>query len=185
VTQALTMVTSNVNKAHEVAAFFGNSIEILHIALDIPEIRSDDVEEIACGKARFAYNELNRPLIVDDTSFSIEALRGFPGPYAAYVLSTIGYQGILRLMEGETNRNAAFTTAIAYADETGISVFSGILAGTITSNPRGAEGFGYDPIFKVDGKTLAEIPLAEKSAISHRARALTAFRDWFENRKEG
>jgi XTP/dITP diphosphohydrolase len=173
------MVTGNADKAREVAAFFCGTLEVIHIALDVPEHRSDKVEEIARGKAQYAYNQLNTPLIVDDTGFSIDALAGFPGPYAAYVLDTIGNTGILKLMEGTNDRGASFTTAIAFADEHGIQVFSGTIRGKITTEPRGSGGFGYDSIFEWDGKTLAELPLEEKSAVSHRARALAAFRDWF------
>jgi len=185
VSRFLTMVTSNAHKAQEVAAFFGQSIKFNHVALDIPELRSDDIEEIAREKARYAYNHFHRPLIVDDTSFSINALNGFPGPYAAYVLKKIGNKGILKLMEGFPDRKALFTTAIAFADDKGIFVFSGMIEGNVITEPRGREGFGYDPIFEVRGKTLAEIPLEEKSAISHRARALMTFRDWFmKNRND-
>ena len=173
------MVTSNAGKAAEVAAFFGGLLEVDHIALEVPEHRSDDVAEIARGKARYAYEQLNTPLIVDDTGFFIDALNGFPGPYAAYVLNSIGNAGILKLMEGITDRNARFTTGIAYADERGIEVFTGTLEGTITRYPRGNNGFGYDPIFEMGKKTLAEISIEEKSRISHRARALSAFHDWF------
>lgn len=151
----------------------------MHVALDIPELRSDDVSAIAREKARFAYAHLATPLIVDDTSFVIDALNGFPGPYAGYVLGTIGNTGILKLMEGVPDRNAHFTTAIAYADEHGIRVFPGTIHGQIISVPRGTGGFGYDPIFEVGGRTLAELPLEEKSRMSHRALALAAFRDWF------
>lgn len=179
----LTIVTSNAHKAQEVAAFFGGTLEVRHVALDIPELRSDDVKEIAREKARHAYDHLNAPLIVDDTAFSIDALNGFPGPYAAYVLRSIGNEGILRLMEGIADRNARFTTAIAFADSTGIECFTGTIDGRIITEPRGTGGFGYDPIFEVGGQTLAEIPLEEKSAISHRARALTVFRDWFLQRQ--
>jgi XTP/dITP diphosphohydrolase len=182
VNRNLTIVTSNAHKAQEVAAFFGRSIEVRHVALDIPELRSDDVKKIAREKAQFAYDHLHVPLIVDDTAFSIDALNGFPGPYAAYVLTSIGNTGILRLMDGVVDRNARFTTAIAFADETGIEIFTGTIDGRIIMAPRGTGGFGYDPIFEVNGQTLAEIPLEDKSAISHRARALTAFRDWFVNR---
>lgn len=176
----LTVVTGNKNKAAEVAAFFAGSVEVVHVALDCPEHRDDDVGKIAGGKARYAYGELGVPLIVDDTAFSIAALSGFPGPYAAYVLNTIGNAGILKLMEGVQDRSAGFTTAIAFADADGIRVFKGSIAGIITTAPRGDNGFGYDPIFALaDGKTLAELALAEKNLISHRARALTAFRDWF------
>ncbi|WP_321505352.1 RdgB/HAM1 family non-canonical purine NTP pyrophosphatase [uncultured Methanoregula sp.] len=173
------MVTGNANKAREVAAFFGGLVEVTHVTLDLPEHRSGDVGEIAAGKARFAFGQLNTPLIVDDTGFSIRALNGFPGPYAAYVQQSIGNPGILKLMEGRTDRAARFTTAIAYADAKGVRVFPGILDGQISQSPRGEGGFGYDPIFEIGNITLAEIPLEEKSRISHRALALAAFHNWF------
>ena len=172
------MVTSNAYKAREVEAFFGGSLEVTHVDLDIPEHRSDDVGEIAKGKAQFAFDRLQVPVIVDDTGFSIDALKGFPGPYAAYVLHTIGNGGIMRLMATEENRSAHFTTAIAYADRKITRVFSGTIHGRITRTPRGDNGFGYDPIFEWEGRTLAELPLEEKSRISHRAKALALFRDW-------
>jgi XTP/dITP diphosphohydrolase len=175
----ITIVTSNANKAAEVAAFFQGAVEVDHISLEAPEIRSDDVGEIARGKAEYAYGKLKTPLIVDDTGLSIEALNGFPGPYAAYVQHTLGNTMILKLMEGRRDRNARFTTGIAYADEKGIRIFKGTLDGRISSSPRGDAGFGYDPIFETGGRTLAEIRIEEKSQISHRAKALIAFRDWF------
>jgi XTP/dITP diphosphohydrolase len=173
------MVTSNAGKAAEVAAFFGGLLEVNHVALEVPEYRSIDIAEIAREKARFAYRQLKTPLIVDDTGFFIEALAGFPGPYAAYVLNSIGNAGIMKLMEGISDRNARFTTGIAYADESGIRVFTGTLEGKIALFPRGNNGFGYDPIFEIDKMTLAEISIDEKSRISHRARALLTFHDWF------
>ena len=102
--------------------------------------------------------------------------RGSPGLYAAYVFDKIGNEGILRLTEGK-GRGAHFQTAIAYADSNGIRVFRGILKGRIVE-ARGREGFGYDPIFELNGRTLAEIPLEEKSRISHRALALRELHDW-------
>jgi len=176
----LTVVTGNINKAREVAAFFSGIIEVTHVPLDCPEHRDDDVGKIAAGKAEYAYRELNTPLIADDTAFSIDALKGFPGPYAAYVLQTLGNEGILKLLEGEKNRSAGFTTAIAFTDGGSTRVFTGSIRGVLTTVPRGTNGFGYDPIFQLDdGRTLAELSLEEKSSISHRACALAAFRDWF------
>jgi XTP/dITP diphosphohydrolase len=179
------MVTGNANKAAEVSAFFQGSVEITHISLDLPEYRSDDVGEIARGKAQYAYSQLKTPLIVDDTGFFIDALNGFPGPYAAYVLHSIGNPGILKMMEGIPDRTARFTTAIAFADGQGVHVFKGTIDGYITYAPRGNGGFGYDPIFDAGGRTLAEISLEEKSRISHRARALGAFHDWFVREYRG
>jgi XTP/dITP diphosphohydrolase len=175
----ITMVTSNAGKAAEVAAFFGGTLEVDHVALEIPEYRSNDIAEIAREKVRYAYRRLKTQLIVDDTGFFIDALEGFPGPYAAYVLNSIGYAGILKLMDGISDRDARFTTGIAYADEYSIEVFTGTLDGKIALFPRGNNGFGYDPIFEIGGKTLAECSLEEKSRISHRARALSSFHDWF------
>jgi XTP/dITP diphosphohydrolase len=175
----ITMVTSNAGKAAEVAAFFSGSLEVDHVALEIPEHRSNDIADIAREKVRYAYSQLNTPLIVDDTGFFIDALEGFPGPYAAYVLNSIGNAGILKLMDGISDRDARFTTGIAYADEYGIEVFTGTLEGKIALCPRGNNGFGYDPIFEIGEKTLAECSIEEKSRISHRARALSSFHDWF------
>jgi XTP/dITP diphosphohydrolase len=174
----LAVVTGNMHKAEEVQAFLQGSITVEHVALDIPEHRHSDVRVIAEGKASYAFSVLRRPLIVDDTAFSIDALKGFPGPYAAYVLDTIGIFGILALLQGKDDRHATFTTAIAYADREGVKVFTGTIDGRIVE-PRGSGGFGYDPIFEWEGKTLAELPIEVKSRISHRARALAAFRDWF------
>ncbi|NYT05331.1 MAG: RdgB/HAM1 family non-canonical purine NTP pyrophosphatase [Methanomicrobiales archaeon] len=173
----ITVVTSNRNKAREVAAFFQGVATVDHVPLECPEYRDDDVGAIAREKARFAYEHLKKPLIVDDTGFFIPALGGFPGPYAAYVLGTIGLEGVLRLMEGKEDTRAWFETAIAYADEGGIRIFRGRIEGVIVA-PRGSGGFGYDPIVAVDGRTLAEMPLAEKAGISHRGRALAALKEW-------
>lgn len=181
----LAVVTSNPNKAVEIAAFFGEELEIEHISLEIPEYRHDDVREIARRKAEYAFGIVGRPLIVDDTSFSIEALNGFPGPYAAYVLGTLGCPGILKLMDGVRNRRASFETAIALATGTGTQVFPGTIEGSIVSTPRGTGGFGYDPIFEVGGQTLAELSLAEKSRISHRARALSLLKEHLRSRENG
>jgi XTP/dITP diphosphohydrolase len=181
----LAVVTGNPYKAEEMAAFLEGTVEIEHVPLDCPEYRDDEVGPIAREKARFAYDALCRPLIVDDTGFFVHALRGFPGPYAAYVLRTLGNEGILQLLGGTTDRSGYFVTAIAYADADGIRVFEGRLDGEITPAPRGTGGFGYDPIFAVGGRTLAELPLAEKNRFSHRARALSAFRDWYSREHAG
>jgi len=173
------MVSSNADKAREVAEFFGGTLKVTHVSLDIPELRSEDVTEISRQKAHYAFDHLRSPLIVDDTVFCIDVVKGFPGPYAAYVLHTIGTTGILKIMKDVEDRNAHFTTAIAFADSDGIRVFTGTINGRIVKIPRGREGFGYDPIFEVGGRTLAELTIGEKNKISHRALALTAFRDWF------
>lgn len=175
------VVTGNPHKAQEIAQFFSGVAEVECVTLDCPEVRDDDVGTIAAKKAEYAYGILHRPLLTDDTAFCIPALGGFPGPYAAYVQRTIGNPGILRLMEGVPDKRAWFETAVAFADGRGISVFRGRIDGLVVP-PRGREGFGYDPIFEWEGRTLAELGIGEKSRVSHRARALAALRDWLEAR---
>ena len=179
----IAVVTSNPHKAAEIAAFFGSAAAVEHIRMEIREYRHPDIGEIARQKAEYAYRALDRPLMVDDTAFCIRALQGFPGPYAAYVLDTIGNGGILKLMDGVFDRSAYFETAIACATRGGIIVFRGRIDGVIVP-PRGTGGFGYDPIFELeDGHTLAELSREEKSRISHRARALMQVKRWLEGQE--
>lgn len=178
------VVTSNPDKAREIGISLKGCAEVEHVNLEIPEYRDNDVGEIAKMKAEYAYQMIKKPLIVDDTAFSINALHGFPGPYAAYVQYTIGNLGILKLVAGLEDRSAYFETAIAYADHEGIRIFRGRVNGTIVPE-RGGEGFGYDPIFEWRNRTLAELSLEEKSRISHRARALASFAKWLEEGRGG
>ena len=173
----ITVVTNNPHKAREIGLFFWGVAEVTHVALECPEVRDNSVKTIAEKKAEYAYQILKRPLICDDTGFYIHALRGFPGPYAAFVQETIGNEGILRLMEGVSDRKAFFETAVAYADGNDIRVFSGRIQGRVVA-PRGTGGFGYDPIFEWRGRTLAEMSPEEKNRVSHRARALRRLRDF-------
>ena len=175
----ITVVTGNKGKAAEVAAFFAGITDVTHTPFEAVEPQADSIADIARAKAEQAYAALSVPLIVDDTGLFIEALAGFPGPYAAYVQDTIGNDGILRAMSGIENRCAYFATAVAYADAEGIRVFEGRVDGEITLSPRGTDGFGYDPIFAVGEKTLAEMSISEKNQVSHRARALEEFRKWY------
>lgn len=177
----IAVVTSNPNKAVEIIAFFGPAFQVEHVSMEIPEYRHDDVGEIARKKAEYAYGIIKRQLMVDDTAFCIDALNGFPGPYAAYVLATIGNNGILKLLERIPNRKAYFETAVACATMEGVEVFRGRIEGIIVP-PRGTGGFGYDPIFETNGATLSELSLEEKNRMSHRAQALTKVKKWLENR---
>lgn len=173
----ITFVTSNEHKAREAAGILNGLAEVKHIALECPEVRDESVAVVARGKAAFAYAALNRPVITDDTGFFVNALNGFPGSCAAYVQKTIGNPGILKLLEQSHDRSAWFETGIAYADSYGIQVFVGRIDGMVVE-PRGTEGFGYDPIFEVEGQTLAEMDPDQKNRVSHRSRGLLALREW-------
>jgi XTP/dITP diphosphohydrolase len=180
------VVTGNTHKFHEIKAILSDIEEVIQVDLSCPEIQHTDIGIISQEKAKYAYSILKQPLITDDTGLFIPFLQGFPGPYAAFVEDTIGNVGILRLLEGayDANRSAWFETAIAYADESGVVVFRGRIDGIIANGPRGIHGFGYDPIFEVDGMTLAEMESSQKNKLSHRARGVMQFHDWFVSRKK-
>ena len=182
---SISVVTGNKHKFNEIAAVLSDIGEIKQAILSCPEIQDHDISIISQEKAKYAYSILKQPLITDDTGLFISILGGFPGPYAAFVEETIGNPGILRLLEGvrDADRAALFETAIAYADESGIMVFRGRIEGIIAYEPRGTNGFGYDPIFEVDGMTLAEMSAQQKNSLSHRARGVMQFHDWFITRK--
>jgi len=177
----ITFVTSNEHKAREAAGILHGRAEVKQVSMDIPELRADLVTDVAAGKAAYAYSVLKRPVITDDTGLFIPALNGFPGTCAAYVQKTIGNSGILSLLAGHANRSAWFETGIAYHDQHCQMTFSGKISGKIVL-PRGEGGFGYDPIFEVNGRTLGEMTEMEKNQISHRAIGFHALRDWLDER---
>ncbi|MEX1271833.1 MAG: RdgB/HAM1 family non-canonical purine NTP pyrophosphatase [Acidimicrobiia bacterium] len=119
--------------------------------------------------------------ISDDTGLEVAALDGAPGVHSArYAGPAATYsQNVAKLLEelsGSTDRSARFRTVIAVVDPaTGREwTAEGAVEGEIAHAPRGSYGFGYDPVFAVGDRTLGEMTDAEKSAISHRARALRA-----------
>lgn len=176
----LAFITSNPGKVEEAKKYFAPlGVEVYQLKTEYPEIQADTLEEVAEYGARWLAERIGGPFFLDDSGLFVEALNGFPGVYSAYVYRTLGYQGILKLLEGETNRRAYFKTVIAYWDG-GLHIFTGRVDGEITTEPRGSGGFGFDPVFKPDGfdKTFAEMTTGEKNEISHRGKALKAFAQW-------
>jgi XTP/dITP diphosphohydrolase len=173
----ITFVTGNEHKAQEAAGIMSGIAIVEHVSLECPEIRDESVEVVARGKAEFAYTTLGCPVICDDTGFFVHALNGFPGSCAAYVQKTIGSEGILQLLSDKDDKSAWFETGIAYADSDGVQVFIGRLEGNVVE-PRGSGGFGYDSIFEVNGRTLAEMTAEEKNQVSHRSLGFLALREW-------
>jgi XTP/dITP diphosphohydrolase len=180
--------TGNINKFNEARSIlspYGISIGLLRMKGD--EIQSDTLEEIAKSSVINAYNRTHLPIFVEDAGLFIEALNGFPGPYAAYVYKTINNKGILKLMEKTKDRQAEFQSVIAYCDQnfSEPKAFDGESKGEITLSerkPQGKTPFGFDPIFQPNGsgKSFAEMTTEEKNGFSHRAIAIRKFAEWFK-----
>ncbi|WP_458208337.1 XTP/dITP diphosphatase [Haladaptatus sp. NG-SE-30] len=174
-------VTGNEGKVREAREYLDD--EVRQIEYDYTEVQGDDLAEIALHGAREAFEETGGedPVIVDDAGLFIDAVGGFPGPYSAYVEDTLGVERVWQVAEQEENRRAHFRCVVAYYDGERSETFTGAVPGTLVA-PRGEGGFGYDPIFEHEGKTLAEMSTEEKNAISHRGRALAKFADWLAER---
>lgn len=173
----LTFVTSNKGKLHEATeALRPLGIDVAGSDLKPVEIQADSLEEISRAKCDVLVGRLAPPFIVDDGGLFVTALHDFPGVYSAHTLKTLGVPGILKLMEGVTDRRARFEAVVSYHDASGKTwSFHGRCDGTLTTEPRASgHGFGYDPIFVPEGqtRTFAELPAAYKNEFSHRGRAL-------------
>lgn len=150
--------------------------------LDWPDVdeTGETLEENALLKAREVCEATGLPAVADDTGLEVHALDGAPGvrtarfagPSATYDDNVVL---MLERLEGVVDRAARFRTVVALVFPDGVEITAdGWVDGVITTEPRGLEGFGYDPIFEVDGHTLAEMTASEKNELSHRARALRA-----------
>ena len=180
--------TGNINKFNEarsILSSYGFAVGMLRVKGD--EMQSDSLKEIAKTSAVNAFKRCRLPIFVEDAGLFIDALSGFPGPYAAYVYKTIHNSGILRLMENVANRRAKFQSVIAYCDETLCEpeCFDGESNGEITQTerkPQGKSAFGFDPIFQPVGssKSFAEMTIEEKNGFSHRAIAIRKFAEWYK-----
>jgi XTP/dITP diphosphohydrolase len=182
--------TGNIYKFNEVRSILsqhGLAVGMLRLKGD--EIQSESIKEIAEKSVKNAHRWCRLPIFVEDAGLYIDALGGFPGPYAAYIYHTIHNRGVLKLMENKADRQAKFQSVIAYCDDQTRCeplCFTGEVKGEITTAERmeqGKSGFGFDPIFQPVGsaKTFAEMTLAEKNGYSHRAMAIQKFAEWYKN----
>lgn len=183
-TKKIVVATNNLNKLYEYRLLFKNtgyelvSLKDIGYLGDIEE-SGETFSENALQKAEAVAKHTSLPVIADDSGLAITALDGFPGIYSRRFMEKSSYelknQEIIRRLEEFSDKTAKFVAAIALVNyEKFPQVFVGEVKGVITSEPKGQNGFGYDPIFFVPklNKTLAEASDEEKNTISHRAKAL-------------
>lgn len=176
----LVFATQNKHKLIEIQQAVGNHFKItslfdLNYIEDIPETGKTLMEN-ALQKANFVYLNFGKDCFADDTGLEIDALNGEPGVFSArYAGDGRSFEDnmnkVLENLKDKTNRKAKFKTVIALIYKEKKYFFEGVVNGTITTDKKGSEGFGYDPIFLPDGydKTYAELSLEEKNEMSHRA----------------
>jgi len=168
----LTVVTTSKNKLVEINQILGTDHNVSK--LDVPEIQSLNLDEVIAAKARATYQKIKRPVLVEDISFEIKALKGLPGPFIKFFLQTLGTEGTVKLV-GRSKTDTTVTAAVAIYDGKNLKIFKGKVFGTLSKKDRGVHGFGFDKVFIPKGyaKTYAQMPPKLKNKISHRAIALT------------
>ena len=144
------------------------------------------LEANALQKVRQIADPYDVDAIADDTGLEVDALNGSPGVYSArFAGENASYednvQKLLEEMKEVENREAQFRTVVAYSKDNKEHIVSGVVKGHITTEPRGAGGFGYDSVFVPEGytQTFAEMGETEKNKISHRAIALQKLKEMF------
>jgi XTP/dITP diphosphohydrolase len=189
----LVFATNNKHKLEEIRHLATPHIHLLGLsdigfAGDIPE-EMDTIEGNAAQKAWFIYNKYEINCFADDTGLEIDALHGEPGVFSArYAGENCSFEDnmnkVLAALEKTENRKARFRTVIALVENGKLITFQGEIQGVITREKHGLQGFGYDPVFLPDGfyRTFAEMDLAEKNRISHRALAVQKLIDYLTTR---
>lgn len=174
----LYFATSNEHKFKEAKEIL-SGFELKRFPFPYVEIRSDSLEEVAKDSVAAAYEQLRKPVFVEDAGLFIKSLNGFPGTYSGWAYRKIGSSGIIRLLEGIEERSAVFASCIAYQDGSGIKTFLGECRGSISTEKLGDSGFGYDPVFIPEGKkqTFAQ-SIILKNKLSHRYNSLLEFSNY-------
>ena len=192
------LATKNPHKVEEILAILGDipGIEWLTFRdLTFPEVEEvgETLEENAILKATGVARATGLPALAEDTGLEVEALGGAPGVRSSrFAGAEKDYRAnnakLLALLAGVEERRARFRTVAVLALPDGRTwMTEGVLTGRIAEAPRGAGGFGYDPLFIPEGeeRTLAEMAPEEKNAVSHRRRALEAMRPILEELARG
>jgi len=169
--KTITLVTGNANKLRELQALAPSSLQIISRAVDLPEIQSMDVKEVVVDKVHRAYQEINAPVIVEDVSTGLDDLGGLPGSFFKFFEKTLGKRTLLILSQVPEPRVTIHCIA-AYYDGSSLLYGEGIIHGRVVE-PNGENGFGFDFTVIPDGetRTMAEMTVGEKNAISHRGQA--------------
>ncbi len=188
----IVLATRNEGKVREMRRLLsGLNIEVVSAGeYAIPEVVEDagTLEGNALKKAKALHDATSLPALADDTGLEVDALNGAPGVHSARYAGpnaddAANRARLAEALQHETNRTARFRTVLAYVSDGDEHLFEGTCDGTITHEERGEDGFGYDSVFipEEDDRTFAEMPADQKNAISHRARAMRAFVDWFRS----
>ena len=184
----ITFITTNKHKFKEARNILKDfPIELEQLDMDYEENHDKGIEEIARGAAKKLADKLDKPVALEDTGLFFEAYNNFPGALPKFVINSIGFKGIFKLLDGES-REAYFKTVAAFCEPCSEPVlFEGIMKGEITKKiyNENKDEMPYDKIFIPEGKTetISEMTLEEKNSFSQRAKAFKKFGEYIKKIK--
>jgi XTP/dITP diphosphohydrolase len=165
----IAIVTGNARKVeHLRKACEGFGIPVEQLELEIDEIQSDDPEKVALHKAKTAYRLAKRPIIVQDTFWSVPALGGFPGAYMAHMNKWFKAEDWIALMAGKSDRTVTSTGVIVYYDGKKSKVFNKTRWGKIAEAPRGEKGTPAERVTIMQGFEKTNAELADEGKLSYK-----------------
>ena len=178
----LHFATSNPNKLRELSELLEHQLE--SFPLDLQEIQTTDLQELVKNKLQQAYEHIQAPVIVEDTSLYFEAWNELPGPLVKWFLQNLGLAGMVSALYGFDNKSAHAVCCLGFTnDGKSMHLFEGKVKGSIVEG-RGSINFGWDAIFQPAGhqQTFGEMTPEEKHRLSPRGKAAAKFK-YFLTRK--
>lgn len=183
------LATQNKHKIEEIKDLLGDLFDIhtvfeLGLSVEIPET-GHTLQENARQKAEYIAEHFQVTCLSDDSGLEVNALGGRPGVYSARYAGepkddAANVDKLLFELSDSADRSARFVTVLTLHHQGQYVSFEGEVLGDIVREPRGTQGFGYDPVFQPLGndRTFAEMSMAEKNALAHRARAMQKFKSF-------
>lgn len=179
--QIVTFVTGNQHKADKTAQLLGR--ELLHEKVDLDELQTKDLSELAEHKVRQAYDLLKKPVIIDDFGLGFDALGGLPGPFIKFFIGVEdGLEKLCRMADNLESRRAKVSCVMAFYDGKVIKIFEKNMSGEIAQHPVGSNGIHTDQIFIPDGygKTRAQLDDAIYDEVYKLVRPLGELKDFLD-----
>lgn len=171
-------ITSNSHKVKE-AQKLANTLDVGINIIQCQKVKKIEIQAESLKKViKYAANQIKiqeyTNFFLEDSGLFIQDLQGFPGVYSHFILEKLGNKGVLKLMENVKNRKAHFKSVVALCTNANIKIFQGTTRGRISQNMRGAQGFGFDPIFipSHSTHTFGEMSREKKNQYSHRGKSM-------------
>jgi inosine triphosphate pyrophosphatase len=155
----VTFITGNQGKADYLARYLGHPVE--HVKLDLDELQSMDLKVIVEHKVRQAYDIIKTPVIVEDVSLEFTALNGLPGPFIKFFVDHVPFETICSMLEG-LDRSATAKCVFGYFDGKNLEFFEGSSTGSISTEPMGDGGYGWDRFYIPKGYNMTRAQLNEE-----------------------